>query len=115
MMGKCVGVTLGPMCVLESDGSYVFCGAGATCQMNAPCLPAAADGAACSDMNGPACVWPAFCSTVDNHCHLFQANRGCGGGSAAVRPHERRPGPLPGSAGVLGQWPFLPRGPHEKF
>jgi hypothetical protein len=105
MNTKCVPVVTGSMCTVRPDGTYVFCAAGATCQMDGSCLPAAADGAACNMTNGPDCVWPAECLS-DMKCHLFQPNRSCQGTAAA-----RAPGPgvglLPGEAGVRAFWRSL--------
>jgi hypothetical protein len=109
--GACVSVTLGPMCTQKPDGSFVFCGGSATCQQtDGSCLPAAADGAACSVASGPDCLWPAVCST-DNRCHLFQANRTCGGSAAQGRADPRRAlEPAAGGWGALWR-SMLPRRP----
>jgi hypothetical protein len=114
MNTTCVNVSTGPMCTLNPDGSYVFCGGGATCQADGSCTPAAADGAACTMTDkGPDCLWPAQCLS-DMKCHLFQANRSCLG-TAAVRPTEPDLGPLPARLGVAAFWRSLvPRPPGPK-
>jgi hypothetical protein len=81
-MKVCVSVTIGPMCGAGPAGGFVACGASATCKMDGSCLPAAADGAACNNMGGPACTWPAQCAN-DLRCRIFIPNRACPGGTAA--------------------------------
>ena len=89
MNTKCVPVTAGPMCKTNPDGSFMFCAASGTCnQMTGSCAPAAADGAACSDMTGPQCLWPASCA-MDMKCRYFQPKTGCPTGA------QRAPGPGP--------------------
>jgi hypothetical protein len=111
---QCVSATIGPMCGRNPDGSRVFCGSGATCQMSGACLPAAVDGATCSMADtGPDCVWPAQCLS-DSKCHLPQPNRACAG--AAVRPVRPSLELTPPEAGVAAFWRSLvPRAPQHKF
>jgi hypothetical protein len=81
--GTCVSATIGPMCGTLTDGSLVFCGDSAVCEMDNTCLPAADDTGACTKTaKGPNCVFPAFCGT-DSHCHLPQPNRACGSAAPA--------------------------------
>jgi hypothetical protein len=102
-MAKCVPVTTGPTCMLNTDGSYVFCAASGHCKAGT-CTPTAAEGEACNATDGPTCMWPAFCSTTDMKCHVFQANRACPGAKAAVRPPATQLGLQPPETGFRAFW-----------
>jgi hypothetical protein len=101
MNTKCVPATTGPMCMIRTDGTFVFCAGSATCRMDGTCVPPAADGATCSTgKDGPTCLAPAQCLS-DLKCHLFMGNRLCAG--MAARPVGPGPGLLP------------PEGPGERL
>ena len=72
---QCVMANTGPMCVARPDGGFTLCPASGTCKTGAPCLAAAADDAACDEMNGPKCMWPAACTAAK--CTIPRYNRTC--------------------------------------
>jgi hypothetical protein len=60
--GRCVHYTVTSTCRTNPDGSFEICAARGTCNsMSSTCVPAAADGAPCSDTLGPHCRSPATC------------------------------------------------------
>jgi hypothetical protein len=106
----CVAVAIGPNCGMRPDGTILACGARGTCRPDRTCLPAAADGAACSTgMEGPQCIWPAVCAGTapDQRCRVFQPNRTCGQSAAAGRLAEPRHAGLPGLSGAGAVWRAL--------
>jgi hypothetical protein len=61
-LGKCVRYTVGGTCRTRPDGTFELCAGRGTCdQATLTCVPAAADGAPCSDELGPRCRSPATC------------------------------------------------------
>jgi hypothetical protein len=109
--GTCVSVVVGPMCLEQPDGSYVFCGGGASCGTPSGCTPPLADGAACTQATATMaaerdCTYPAVCDT-DNRCRIPQPSRTCSN-TAAEGPH--RPG-RPALAGGVGAFFRGTRGP----
>ncbi len=71
----CVASSTGASCRENPDASLQVCSASAICRMDGSCLPAAADGAACSDTTGPLCVQPATC--VNNRCVFPNPDKTC--------------------------------------
>jgi hypothetical protein len=66
---ECVGYTAGSTCGPPMNGTATFCQAAGTCNSTqGSCTPAASDGSACSDANGPLCMLPASC--VGGVCRL---------------------------------------------
>jgi hypothetical protein len=69
-LGKCVRYTVTPTtCRTNPDGSFELCAGRGTCNPGTlTCVPAAADGAPCSDSLGPHCRSPAACKA--DRCQL---------------------------------------------
>jgi hypothetical protein len=72
--GQCVKVTFGPTCLLNPDGSYVYCSGAQICKQGM-CIARVADGGACSDTDRLFCQWPARCSNM--RCRLPAPDRTC--------------------------------------
>jgi hypothetical protein len=115
MAGKCVSASISmTTCGPKMDGTPVFCGASGLCRMGS-CVAAAADGAACSEMNGPDCIWPASCTSA-MRCQYFVPNRACPAGAVSPEPLMERE-LLPAEQGVRALWQGLlpPRSLTKKF
>jgi hypothetical protein len=107
--GTCVSAVVGSMCLQQPDGSYVFCGGGASCGTNS-CTPPLADGATCTPPTDAMpdvrdCTYPAQCDT-DKRCRIPQPSRTCSNAGAEGPHHPGRPA----LAGGVGAFLRGPRG-----